>query len=52
MILHNYFAISQTIDVIVVNNNGFIRKIDDLGRIVLPKEIRQQMHFQSNENIL
>lgn len=50
--MHNYFAIYQTIDVIVVNNNGFIRKIDDLGRIVLPKEIRQQMHFQSNENIL
>lgn len=34
-----------------MNNNGFIRKIDELGRIVIPKEVRNKLKLQDNENI-
>lgn len=30
---------------------GIIRKIDDLGRIVLPKEFRDKLNFQDNEKV-
>lgn len=32
-------------------SNSFIRKIDDLGRVVIPKEIRNRLNIQDNENI-
>lgn len=28
---------------------GMVRRIDDLGRIVIPKEIRQQMNITEGE---
>ena len=28
---------------------GIIRKIDDLGRIVIPKEIRRSMHIREGD---
>ena len=31
---------------------SYIRKIDELGRIVIPKEIRTKLKIQENENIL
>ena len=35
-----------------MNSNNYIRKIDELGRIVIPKEIRNKLKIQDNENIL
>lgn len=35
-----------------MNENTFIRKIDDLGRIVIPKELRGKLKLSENENIL
>jgi AbrB family looped-hinge helix DNA binding protein len=34
-----------------MNSEGYIRKIDELGRIVIPKEIRNKLKIQDNENI-
>lgn len=34
-----------------MNNLGIIRKIDNLGRIVLPKEIRNILNIKSNDDI-
>ena len=30
---------------------GIIRKVDDLGRIVIPKEIRNFYHIEANDEI-
>lgn len=35
-----------------MNSNNYIRKIDDLGRIVIPKEVRNKLKIQDNESIL
>lgn len=35
-----------------VNSNNYIRKIDELGRIVIPKEVRTKLKIQDNESIL
>ena len=35
-----------------MNEITFIRKIDDLGRIVIPKELRGKLKLSENENIL
>lgn len=32
-------------------NDSYIRKIDDLGRIVIPKELRNKLNIRENENI-
>lgn len=34
-----------------MNNNNYIRKIDELGRVVIPKELRKALKIQDNENI-
>ena len=31
---------------------GIVRRIDDLGRIVIPKEIRRTMHIREGEPLL
>lgn len=31
-----------------MNANGIVRRVDDLGRIVLPKEIRQSLKIKLN----
>lgn len=31
-----------------MSTNGFIRKVDDLGRIVIPKEIRTNLNIEEN----
>ena len=36
----------------IVDKNGITRRIDDLGRIVIPKEIRKNMHIKDFEEIL
>ena len=33
-------------------NNSFVRKIDDLGRVVIPKEVRNKLNIQDNESII
>lgn len=33
-------------------NNGYIRKIDDLGRVVIPKEVRKKLSLHDNENVI
>lgn len=33
-------------------NNKYVRKIDELGRIVVPKELRNNLKIQDNENVL
>ena len=35
-----------------VNSNNYIRKIDELGRIVIPKEVRSKLKIGENESIL
>ena len=35
-----------------VSSNSYIRKIDELGRVVIPKEVRNKLKIQDNENIL
>lgn len=32
-------------------NDGYIRKIDELGRIVIPKDIRNKLKINDNENV-
>lgn len=29
---------------------GIVRKIDEVGRVVLPKELRDQLHLESNQD--
>ena len=33
-------------------NNSYVRKIDELGRVVIPKEVRNMLNIQDNENII
>ena len=37
---------------VYVKTNNYIRKIDELGRIVIPKEVRNKLKIQENENIM
>ena len=32
-------------------NTGMVRKIDELGRIVIPKEIRNSLHIKNGEDV-
>lgn len=36
----------------IVVNDGYIRKIDELGRIVVPKDIRNKLKISDNENVM
>jgi AbrB family looped-hinge helix DNA binding protein len=33
----------------MINNVGFVRRIDDLGRVVIPKEIRRIIKIEEGE---
>lgn len=35
----------------IKNNVGIERKLDDLGRLVIPKEMRNQLNFGENERL-
>jgi len=35
--------------VIKLNQNSNIRRIDELGRVVIPKDIRKKLHIKDNE---
>ena len=35
-----------------MKSTGIVRKIDELGRIVIPKELRNNLKIQDNENVL
>ena len=34
-----------------MNNTGIVRKIDELGRIVIPKEIRKSLNIRNGEDV-
>ena len=34
-----------------MKNTGVIRKIDELGRIVIPKEIRKNLNIRNGEDV-
>lgn len=38
-------------EVCILNSNSIIRKVDDLGRIVIPKELRKKLNIKINDNI-
>ena len=35
-----------------MKSTSFVRKIDEAGRIVLPKELRKQLHLTENDSSL
>jgi len=35
-----------------MNDTGYIRKIDELGRIVIPKEVRKKLRINDGENLI
>lgn len=35
-----------------MKSTGFVRRIDEAGRIVLPKELRKKFHLTENESSL
>jgi len=35
-----------------MNNTGYIRKIDELGRIVIPKEVRKKLKINDGETLI
>ena len=35
-----------------MNDAGYIRKIDELGRIVIPKEVRKKLKISDGENLI
>lgn len=35
-----------------MSKDGYIRKIDELGRVVIPKEVRKKLRIHDNENII
>lgn len=34
-----------------MKSTGIVRKIDDLGRVVLPKELRQTLHISERDSL-
>ena len=36
---------------VYLQNNSMIRKIDDLGRIVIPKDLRKKLHISEGEDL-
>ena len=36
---------------VFMKNTGVVRKIDDLGRIVIPKEIRKSLNIRNGEDL-
>ena len=37
---------------VYVKTNNYIRKIDELGRIVIPKEVRQMFDIQPGDSLV
>lgn len=41
--------IQEVVDLEIENETGIIRRIDDLGRIVIPKEIRRHLRIKEGD---
>ena len=39
-------------DTLTMKATGIVRRIDDLGRVVIPKEIRRTMHIREGDPAL
>jgi len=45
----NYFAYHLVLEVKPLKATGIVRRIDDLGRVVIPKEIRRTMRIREGD---
>ncbi len=48
---HKFIIIPHTIYGDLMKSTGIVRKIDSLGRIVIPKEIRNNMHIKVGDDL-
>ena len=49
LLTDNRSVIKSTKEILYMKATGIVRRIDDLGRVVIPKEIRRTMRIREGE---
>ena len=49
MLTDNRNVIKSTKEILYMKATGIVRRIDDLGRVVIPKEIRRTMRIREGD---
>lgn len=52
MLTDNNSVIKSTKEFLYMKATGIVRRIDDLGRVVIPKEIRRTMRIREGDPLL